>query len=260
MMTLEPYGDDTWIGTGPQYPWGGLYGGQIVAQGLWAARATVDPAFRVHSLHASFLRLGSHTEKILFEVDRVRDGRSFCNRRVVARQAVGVILTMTASFQIDEADDHVAVQTVRPPNVPPPDELASNRWSDMFDRRVATPWGADSRAAWMRLMSPVGDDPDLQAAALAYLSDDLPTEAVFAIHPDTQPDWDDDTAFGHFFAASLDHAIWFHRPLRADDWHLQVFTCHMLAGSRGVSFGYIFDTDGTHAATVSQETVVRRRR
>ena len=102
MMALEPHGTDVWVGTGPRYPWGGLYGGQIVAQALRAGTFTVDPAFRVHSLHAYFIRRGDAAEPIRFEVDRVRNGRSFCTRRVTARQSVGVILEMTASFQVDE--------------------------------------------------------------------------------------------------------------------------------------------------------------
>ena len=265
MMDLEPYGDDdAWVATGPRYPWGGLYGGQIVAQGLMAAALTVDEDYQVHSLHASFIRSGSHTEKILFEVDRVRDGRSFCNRRVVARQAVGAILTMTASFQIEE--DDVSVQTVVRPTVPRPDELRSDRWTPLFDRcfaptattvRTAPAQVPGTVAAWLRVDEDLGDDPMLQAAALAYLSDDLPTDAVVSLHPDRVAG---DRFHETFFSASLDHAVWFHQPLRADDWHLQAFTCQGLMGSRGVSIGHVFGADGTHAATISQEVVLRRRR
>jgi acyl-CoA thioesterase-2 len=255
MMELEPYGDDAWVATGPQYPWGGLYGGQIVAQGLMAASLTVDEAFQVHSLHASFIRSGSHTEKILFEVDRVRDGRSFCNRRVVARQGVGAILTLTASFQVEE--DDVTVQTTVRPSVPRPDELRSDRWTPLFERCIVPARAPGSVAAWMRVDDDLGDDPLLQAAALAYLSDDLPTDAVVSLHPDRVAG---DRFHRTFFPASLDHAVWFHQPLRVDGWHLQTFTCQGLMGSRGVSIGQVFGADGTHAATVSQEVVLRRRR
>src|SRR5215207_2343103 len=103
MMRLEEPERDVFLARGPKYPWGGLYGGQIVAQGLRAGAATVDEQFRVHSLHAYFIRGGDHTEPIRFEVDRQRNGRSFVTRRVVARQAVGAILTMSVSFQVDEA-------------------------------------------------------------------------------------------------------------------------------------------------------------
>src|SRR5690606_6525755 len=102
MMALEPHGTDVFVGAGPQYPWGGLYGGQIVAQALRAAANTVEPEFRVHSLHAYFIRRGDHEQPIRFEVDRLRNGRSFVTRSVVARQHVGAILEMSVSFQRDE--------------------------------------------------------------------------------------------------------------------------------------------------------------
>src|SRR4051794_41191553 len=101
LFTLASHGPDTYVGAGPQYPWGGLYGGQIVAQALRAAAATVDPLFRVHSLHAYFIRRGDADEPIRFEVDRLRNGRSFATRHVVARQATGAILPLPAPFQGD---------------------------------------------------------------------------------------------------------------------------------------------------------------
>ena len=96
---LEPHGPDTFVGEGPRYPWGGLFGGQIVAQAFNAAARTVDTGLGVHSLRAYFIRRGDHTEPIRFEVDRIRNGRSFATRRVVARQAIGAILNLEASFQ-----------------------------------------------------------------------------------------------------------------------------------------------------------------
>ena len=116
MMSLEDQGADVYLGRGPQYPWGGLYGGQIVAQGLRAGAATVEERFHVHSLHAYFIRPGDADEPIRFEVTRSRDGRSFCTRHVVASQEVGVILTMSLSFQVDEAGHDV--QTAEMPKVP----------------------------------------------------------------------------------------------------------------------------------------------
>ena len=99
LFDLEAHGPDTFVGIGPQYPWGGLYGGQIVAQALRAAASTVDSDLEVHSLRSYFIRRGDHTEPIRFEVDRIRNGRSFSTRRVIARQAVGAILNLEASFQ-----------------------------------------------------------------------------------------------------------------------------------------------------------------
>jgi acyl-CoA thioesterase II len=103
MMILEPHGPDTFVASGPRYPWGGLYGGQIVAQALRAASLTVEPAYRLHSLHAYFIRLGDASEPIRLEVDRIRNGRSFLTRRVVARQSGGAILNLSSSFQVPES-------------------------------------------------------------------------------------------------------------------------------------------------------------
>src|SRR4051794_33491669 len=174
MMNLEPHGPDTFVGIGPKYPWGGLYGGQIVAQALRAATNTVDPEFRVHSLHAYFIRRGDHEEPIRFEVDRIRNGRSFCTRSVIARQSVGAILNMSASFQVDEAaaDMQIAV----PPPAPPAGELEGTAWMGMFERRFVPLEGGKGRAvAWLRMADTVEDDPAQHACALAYMSDDLPT-------------------------------------------------------------------------------------
>jgi acyl-CoA thioesterase-2 len=260
MMELEDGGDaDVFLAHGPQYPWGGLYGGQIVAQGLRAASATVEARFHVHSLHAYFIRPGNADEAIRFEVTRSRDGRSFCTRHVVASQGVGVILTMSLSFQLDEAGHDV--QTARLPEVPPPDELVDTSWSPVFERRFAVPRGAEEGrgVAWLRMREPVGDDRVLQTCALAYLSDDIPTDAVVAIHPD-RPDPEDAELDHGWMSASLDHAIWFHRPPAADEWHVHDFTAHGYLSSRGVAVGHILSPDGTHVATVAQEVLLRRTR
>ena len=174
MFDLQPHGPDTYVGIGPRYPWGGLYGGQIVAQALRAAAATVEAEFDVHSLRAYFIRRGDHAEPVRYEVDRIRNGRSFVTRRVVARQAVGAILNLEASFQREEQSP--VVQTVTAPDVA---------------------------------------------------------------------------------GASLDHTIWFHRPLRADRWHLHDVTCHAFAGNRGLTLGHVFAADGSHVATFAQEFLLR---
>lgn len=258
MMALEPHGPDTFVGTGPRYPWGGLYGGQIVAQALHAAAATVDPAHRVHSLHAYFIRRGDHAEPVRYEVARTRNGRSFTTRTVEARQAVGAILSLSASFQADE--DAPEVQTTEMPDVPTPDAAPSDSWSAAYDR-VSLPTDTErgTAAAWMRLARPLtgeNDTPALHAAALAYISDDVPTDAAHALDPrrrDTPPD-------SGLVAFSLDHAVWFHRPLRADEWLLHTVQCHGLISSRGLAVGHVFAADGTHVATVTQEVLIRPRR
>lgn len=260
MMDLQPHGPDTFVGTGPRYPWGGLYGGQIVAQALRAAAATVDPKYRVHSLHAYFIRRGDHTEPVRYEVDRVRNGRSFVTRTVTARQAVGAILSMSASFQVDEEAPHA--QTAELPEVPPQSELVHETWTTMFGRATVPTRGVpgmEGRArGWLRINGDLGDDPVLHACALAYMSDDYPTDAVVSLQPDV--DWTVDPQDLPFIAFSLDHAIWFHRPMKATDWHLTAMVCHGLISSRGLTVGHVFTEDGVHVATVAQEVLLRRRR
>jgi acyl-CoA thioesterase-2 len=256
MMTLEPHGPDTFVAAGPRYPWGGLYGGQIVAQALRATTLTVEPRYGLHSLHAYFIRLGDAGEPIRLEVDRVRNGRSFVTRRVVARQSAGAILTMEASFQTAEHELDVDTETMPP--VAAPESLPRDAWSPLIDRRLlAADIGPGRVGGWMRLTEDIGEDPVLNACALAYLSDDMPTDAVMARHPDRPPPG---TVDRPFWNASLDHAIWFLRPSRASGWHLHDFTCRGLVGTRGLSTGAIFDRDGRHVATVTQEVLVRARR
>ena len=257
MMDLQPHGPDTFVGAGPRYPWGGLYGGQIVAQGLRAAAITVEPRFRIHSLHSYFIRRGDHAEPVRYEVERVRNGRSFVTRTVTARQATGVILSMSVSFQVDE--EAFEAQIAEPPTVPPPDELFQESWTPMFERAtVPTPDISGRARGWMRIKGDLGDDPVLHACALAYMSDDYPTDAAISLRPDRPAPHDVDQY--PFVAFSLDHAIWFHRPIRADQWHLTAMVCHGLISSRGLTIGHIFTADGVHVASVSQEVLIRRRR
>lgn len=267
MFELESHGPDTFVGQGPRYPWGGLYGGQIVAQSLRAARSTADPSFGTHSIRAYFIRRGDHTEPVRYEVDRIRNGRTFLTRRVVARQAVGAILNAECSFQRPEtAADY---QSVTMPDVPPPDQLGETSWTGSFRRCDVPPasltGGSHAMAgrvvAWLRVADEIGaaDDPDvgfLHQCWLAYLSDDLPTDSVRSSHPvASKPD-----EIGHFFGTSLDHTIWFHRPMRADRWHLHDFSCHHFVGARGLSIGHVFADDGEHVATVAQEVLLRDHR
>lgn len=262
MMALEPHGTDTYVGTGPAYPWGGLYGGQIVAQALRAAGHTVEARFAPHSLHAYFIRPGDHTEPIRFEVDRLRNGRSFVTRQVVARQSNGAILTMIASFQT--AEESPDVQAASMPDVPSPDEVAEDTWSPFIARR-SLPQPAPGRAlAWLRVAADLGDDPLLHACALAFASDDIPIEPVRALHPQHRPRRDElvdgalpDESEEHVSSISLDHALWFHRPFRADEWHLEMLEGAGLGSSRGLGRGSFFAPDGTHIASVAQEGLVR---
>ncbi|MCU0267959.1 MAG: thioesterase family protein [Acidimicrobiales bacterium] len=265
ILTLTDHGPDTFVGSGPRYPWGGLYGGQIVAQALLASATTVDPGLDVHSVRAYFIRRGDHDQPVRYEVDRIRDGRSFCTRRVVARQAVGAILNLEASFQAHE--DGPDLENVAPPvGLPRPDEVESGSWSPVFERRFVPAdllgdtdrSGAGRAAAWLKVLEEVGDDRLRNAVALAYLSDDLPTDAVVRAHPlGREPH---EVLEKVMFSASLDHTIWFHRPMRADAWHLHDFTCQTFVGGRGLATGHVFTEEGTHVATIAQEVLLRDNR
>ena len=262
LFTLSPHGSDVLVGDGHPYPWGGLYGGHIVAQALVAANSTVEGGVLPHSLRAYFIRRGENTEPVRYEVDRIRNGRSFATRRVVARQAIGAILNLEASFQVAE---HTAeATTVSPPAVSGPDATRNDTWSPYLERcdipdDELTQGERDGRgrhAAWFRTVEDFGDDEVLNRCALAYISDDLPTEAVIRAVPELRARWNVPNAF---FSASLDHTIWFHRPVRAHQWHLYEMSCHSYMSGRGLSFGYVFAEDGTHVATVAQEVLVRLR-
>ena len=262
ILDLDNCGRDTFVGRGPRYPWGGLYGGQIVAQALIASARTVDDSFEVHSLRAYFIRRGDHHEPVRYEVDRIRDGRSFSTRRVVAHQATGAILNLEASFQRPEVSASVEAVALEP-NLSPPESLTSTSWSPAFRRSFlpeaevgqAARVGAGRVAAWLKAAEPLGDEQIHHRAALAYLSDDLPTDAVIRAHPvGAEPEA---TRMRVLFTASLDHSIWFHQRLRADEWHLHDFTCHSFGGGRGLSIGHVFSRDGSHVASVAQEVLLR---
>lgn len=258
LMTLESHGPDVYVGVGPVYPWGRVYGGQVVAQALRAAYSTVDENHIVHSLHAYFIRGGDCEEPIRYEVDRIRNGRSFVTRRVVARQSVGPILNLSASFQIRE--DQADVQECAiPTDIAQPEDLESDDWSPILKRRSIPTEGAHA-AAWLRVEGPLSDDPITQSCALAYTSDDIPTEAASKSHPLHPTLTQDPGSWGKtFIGASLDHTIWFHRPCRNEEWVLHDFQGHGVVGGRGLTIGQIYGRDGTHQATVAQEILIRER-
>ena len=258
IFALESHGPDTAVGTGPQYPWGGLYGGQIVAQALIAAADTAADTMDVHSLRAYFIRRGDHNEPVRYEVDRIRNGRSFLTRRVVARQATGAILNLEASFQQLEESEEVDT-VLRRPTPPAPETIESSSWSPIFERRFIddpTEVGSPGIArAWLKTTEPLSDSPVLHQAALAFMSGDLPTDAVIRCHPvAAEPERVREKVL---FVASLDHTIWFHRPFRADSWLLHDFECGTFVGGRGLAIGRIFSENGQHVATVSQECLLR---
>lgn len=251
MMTLDRRGPDSYVATGPSYPWGGLYGGQIVAQSLLAAAATMEARFQVHSLHAYFIRRGDAAEPIRFDVDRLRNGRNFATRAVVATQSRGAILHLSASFQAGSAAGYL--QTRRFPSVPGPAELTESSWSPMLERRYVSDEGGRA-LAWLRIPEVPAGDAVVAAAALAYLSDDLATDAVRS-----QQQAADGVTGHHWDGTSLDHAIWFHQTPPGPDWQLHEFRCDGVGIPRGLARGQVFAADGTHLATVTQEVLLTRR-
>jgi len=299
MMELEAHGPDTYVGTGPTYPWEGLYGGQIVAQALRSAELTVKPGHVPHSLHAYFLRVGDAEEPVRFEVERLRDGRTFVARQVVARQSTGAILNMSASFQAKGAPT-MDIQLARIPPVGQPEDAKDVSWSPLFELRLvqgagagSTGWGGkgsrstglggassgganlggtglggtaagsaagagaedlQSSCSWIRWAADLGEEQAVHAAALAYASDSGPAwiaESLHATRGSPAAPWR---------PVSLDHAIWFHRPFRCDQWLLVEASTGSLHESRGLTQGRVFSRDGALVASVAQEVFLRRPR
>lgn len=249
---LEPHGPDTFVGESPAYSWGAIYGGLAVAQALWAATQTVEPAHGLHSLHAYFIRGGELGEPVRYEVDRVRNGRSFTTRRVSARQSGGAILTLGCSFQKREGGADVQAASL-PPEVEPPEALAAGLDAGVERRDVPLRGERPRSRVWTRFPGPLAEDPRLHLCALAYLSDLNAVGAIGAAHPGEIPEEE-------VMAVSLDHAVWFHRPVRADRWLLLDLEGHGFVGTRGLATGLVFDRSGTHVATIAQEGLFRDRR
>ena len=275
LLRLEPIEVNLFRGQSQDLGWGAVFGGQVLGQALSAAARTVPPDRAVHSLHGYFLRQGDARKPIVYEVDRIRDGRSFTTRRVVAVQGGNAIFSTSASFQVEERGfDH---QDPMPPDVPPPEDLvsdaeASRAWAHALPEglraralaerpievRSVEPWNPLTptvlppvRRVWYRAVDPLPDDPALHRYLLAYASDfNFLTTAM-------QP-------HGVSFAtpgmqvASLDHAMWFHRPFRMDDWLLHVIGSPSASGSRGLVRGQFFDRAGRLVASTAQEGLMRR--
>jgi acyl-CoA thioesterase II len=263
VFSLEPHGPDTYVGESPRYEWGRIYGGLVIAQALRAAIHTVRPEHAVHSLHAYFILGGDPAEPVRYEVDRVRNGRSFTTRRVVARQSAGAILTLECSFQ--RAEDGPDTQSAAmPAGVPDPATLEPI-WDAGIERcDFPRPKSEPGAMLWARF--PQGGagaptPPDavreaaLQPCGLAYLSDLNAMDAIVAsrgVRPASQQDWDEG-----WMGVSLDHAVWFHRPAQSGDWLLFDFSGHGLIRTRGLATGLVFDRSGTHVATIAQEGLLR---
>ena len=274
LLDLEPIEVNIFRGLSPQDRSQRVFGGQVLGQALVAATRTVEDRV-CHSLHAYFLLPGDPRVPILYEVDRSRDGKSFSSRRVVAIQHGRPIFHMSVSFQIDEPGLEHQMDA---PDVPLPDALLSE---DDFRRRMADQVPAEHRehflrprpielrpvdradifrpetrpphqAVWVRATSALPDDRALQQCVLAYASDMTLLDTSLLPHG---IGWFDK----RLQMASIDHAMWFHRPFRADQWLLYVQDSPVACGARGFSRGLIYAADGTLVASVAQEGLVRIR-
>lgn len=275
-LDLERLEDNLFRGTRGNEGWQRVYGGQVLGQALMAAIRTVDPARSVHSLHGYFLLAGDPSLPIIYDVDRIRDGGSFTTRRVKAIQHGQAIFSMSASFhKHEESYDHQSQM----PDVPAPEALANPKdligqlietlpdsmrryWdrerpidmrvvdvSRYFNREKKMP----VQHIWIRAAGKLPDDPDIHQAVLAYASDFTLLDTALIAHGKLLFDAD-------VQLASLDHALWFHRPFRADEWMLYVQDSPSAFGARGFCRGSIYARDGTLIASSTQEGLMRKQR
>ena len=265
LLTLERIENNIFRGRSEDLGTPQVFGGQVLGQAIQAAQATIVDR-PIHSVHAYFLRRGDFTAPILYDVDNNRDGRGFSSRRVVAIQHGKPIFTMAASFHQDE--DGMEFQPVYP--LPPgPDQLpplplevtpekADNSPVDDFELRLvprelrtelnAVQW-------WVRTRQPVGDDQPMHRAILGFISDFGLISAVLQPHG-YEPG--DRGFLRKLVAASLDHALWFHRPVRVDEWLLYSTVPKTTHGARGLASGALYDTRGILVATSMQELLIRK--
>ena len=274
-LDLEKLEENLFRGSSPQVGWQRVFGGQVIAQALMAAQRTVPEDRFVHSLHAYFIRPGDPSVPIVYQVDRIRDGSSFATRWIVAIQHGRPIFSMSASFQVEEGGlDH----QVPMPAVTPPEELMGEKefkklflvqapevvrkyWSQ--DRPIEirpvslvhylTKEKLDPRQdIWVRAVGTVPADRHYQACILAYLSDmtlldtSLYPHGTSIFNPKLQ-------------VASLDHAMWFHRPCAMDNWLLYTQDSPSASGARGMTRGGLYTRSGTLVASVAQEGLIRKR-
>jgi acyl-CoA thioesterase-2 len=276
ILDLEELDLNLFRGRSPQNGWQRVYGGQVIGQAMVAAVRTVEPSRLAHSLHAYFLLPGDPKVPIIYDVDRMRDGKSFTTRRVTARQHGHPIFSMLVSFHgQEEGLEHQAPM----PDVPPPEELPSEkevrakilptlpeavrryyereRPIEMrpveFDRYTGKKYPDGRFHVWIKINGALPDNLPMHQCALAYASDMTLLDAALTPHGRTLFEKE-------FMAASLDHALWLHRPFRADEWLLYAQDTPSLQGSRGFARGLIFTRDGKLVASVAQEGLVRLRR
>ncbi|MCB1488979.1 MAG: acyl-CoA thioesterase II [Bauldia sp.] len=274
ILDLETLEHNLFRGRSPQVGWQRVFGGQVIGQALVAAGRTVEGR-SAHSMHCYFMRPGDPDVPIIYEVDRIRDGKSFATRRVVAIQHGHAIFSMAASFQVEETGlDH----QIPMPDVPAPEDLPSEmeiktafikdapegvrrywerqrpielRPTDLrhYVTREKLP---PSQSIWIRTTGPLPDDPEIHRCVLAYASDMTLLDTALFAHGRMIFDRD-------LQVASLDHSLWLHRPFRADEWLLYAMDSPSASGSRGFTRGSLFRRDGTLVASVAQEGLIRLR-
>lgn len=273
LLDLEKIEDNIFRGHSPAEPVQRVFGGQVLAQALVAATRTVDAKRPCHSFHAYFLRPGDPGTPILYEVDRSRDGASFSARRVVAIQHGAPIFTLAASFQrVEQGFEHQSQMPV----VPAPETLEDEQQVLLRDpglSPIARAWVARERAfetrsvlsrgigdrparaavdhIWMKTRGVLPDDPAIHRALLAFVSDMSLLDTSLLPHGKS--------IFSNMQVASLDHAMWFHRPFRADEWLLYVQDSPSASGARGFNRGAIYTRQGVLVASVAQEGLIRPR-
>jgi acyl-CoA thioesterase-2 len=272
VLDLEAIEVNIFRGIGPRVSPQRVFGGQVAGQALVAAGRTVEGDRRVHSLHGYFVRPGDSTKPIVYEVDRIRDGRSFSVRRVVAVQNGHTIFFMSASFHTGE--DGLEHSEAEPADVPEPTSVPNLAASlaDHPDRlevwgRVPRPIdvryvgesgyavhgereAGNQQRVWMRVDGKLPDDPLLHVCVLTYASDLTLLDTVLNRHGEV---W----GAGGYLGTSLDHAMWFHRPFRADEWFLFDSTSPSASAGRGLATGQFYTADGRHIASAVQEGLLR---
>jgi len=276
ILDLERLEHNLYRGRSPQSSWQRVFGGQVISQALVAAQRTVDSDRYVHSLHCYFMLAGDPAVPIVYQVDRLRDGGSFTTRRVTGIQHGRAIFSLESSFQVEEqSPEH---QLPMPMDVPGPDNLRSQRdliaeMGEKVPESIRKFWGRDrpveirpvdvehytsrkplppTQNVWIRAEGDVPDDRALQSAILAYFSDMTLLDAANYAHGRTGFDPD-------IQMASLDHAMWFHRPFKLNDWLLYTQDSPTSIGSRGLSRGFMYARDGRLIASVAQEGLMRVR-
>ena len=274
VLDLEERAPDVFVGRTPSTPLQRIFGGQVAGQALMAAGRTVPADRGVHSLHSYFLRPGDPHEEIRYSVERIRDGRSFSTRRVLAfqhrRGEEVAIFALTADFTAGERA--VVAHTLPMPDVPAPESLPPlEQYADRHpevaagakligqaieQRVLEDPFAPEPKQppdtatrVWMRVAGRLPDDPAVQTAALTFASDLTLLSAGLAR---LGGGWG-----GRYAGASLDHAVWFHAPVRADEWFLYETDSPAASSGRALCFGHVWAADGTHVATVAQEGLIR---